>query len=104
MALFGAIIYALVGLYSLLVIVRIIIEMVQAFSKQFDPPHWFIMVAEPIFRMTDPPVIALRKLIPPLRLGGSGVGLDVSVIVLFFILMLIQMLIGAVLILSLIHI
>ena len=87
MALFGAIIYALVGLYSLLVIVRIIIEMVQAFSKQFDPPHWFIMVAEPIFRMTDPPVIALRKLIPPLRLGGSGVGLDVSVIVLFFILM-----------------
>ena len=98
MALFGAIIYALVGLYSLLVIVRIIIEMVQAFSKQFDPPHWFIMVAEPIFRMTDPPVIALRKLIPPLRLGGSGVGLDVSVIVLFFILMLIQMLVGAVLI------
>ncbi|MCG7236292.1 YggT family protein [Corynebacterium sp. ACRQP] len=98
MALFGAIIYALVGLYSLLVIVRIIIEMVQAFSKQFDPPHWFIMVAEPIFRMTDPPVNALRKLIPPLRLGGSGVGLDVSVIVLFFILMLIQMLVGAVLI------
>ncbi|WP_269510283.1 YggT family protein [Corynebacterium faecium] len=98
MALFGAIIYALVGLYSLLVIVRIIIEMVQAFSKQFDPPHWFIMVAEPIFRMNDPPVNALRKLIPPLRLGGSGVGLDVSVIVLFFILMLIQMLIGAVLI------
>ena len=98
MALFGAIIYALVGLYSLLVIVRIIIEMVQAFSKQFDPPHWFIMVAEPIFRMTDPPVNALRKLIPPLTLGGSGVGLDVSVIVLFFILMLIQMLVGAVLI------
>lgn len=98
MALFGAIIYALVGLYSLLVIVRIIIEMVQAFSKQFDPPHWFIMVAEPIFRMTDPPVNALRKLIPPLKLGGSGVGLDVSVIVLFFILMLIQMLIGDVLI------
>ena len=98
MALFGAIIYALVGLYSLLVIVRIIIEMVQAFSKQFDPPHWFIMVAEPIFRMTDPPVNALHKLIPPLKLGGSGVGLDVSVIVLFFILMLIQMLVGAVLI------
>lgn len=98
MALFGAIIYALVGLYSLLVIVRIIIEVVQAFSKQFDPPHWFIMVAEPIFRVTDPPVNALRKLIPPLKLGGSGVGLDVSVIVLFFILMLIQMLVGAVLI------
>ena len=98
MALIGAILYAVIGIYSLFVVVRIIIEMVQAFSKQFDPPHWFIMVAEPIFRMTDPPVNALRKLIPPLKLGGSGVGLDVSVIVLFFILMLIQMLVGAVLI------
>ncbi|MBA1834683.1 YggT family protein [Corynebacterium sp. zg912] len=95
MALFGAILYALVGLYSLLVIVRIIIEMVQAFSKQFDPPHWFIMVAEPVFRVTDPPVKALRRLIPPLRLGGSGVGLDVSVIVVFFVLMVLQMLIAA---------
>jgi len=94
-ALFGAILYALVGLYSLLVIVRIIIEMVQAFSKQFDPPHWFIMVAEPVFRVTDPPVKALRRLIPPLRLGGSGVGLDVSVIVVFFVLMVLQMLIAA---------
>ena len=45
MALFGAILYALVGLYSLLVIVRIIVEMVEAFSKQFDPPHWFITVS-----------------------------------------------------------
>lgn len=95
MALFGAILYALVGLYSLLVIVRIIIEMVQSFSKQFDPPHWFIMVAEPVFRVTDPPVKALRRLIPPLRLGGSGVGLDVSVIVVFFVLMVLQMLIAA---------
>lgn len=95
MALFGAILYALVGLYSLLVIVRIIIEMVQAFSKQFDPPHWFIMVAEPVFRVTDPPVKALRRLIPPLRLGGSGVGLDVSVMVVFFVLMVLQMLIAA---------
>lgn len=95
MALFGAILYALVGLYSLLVIVRIIIEIVQAFSKQFDPPHWFIMVAEPVFRVTDPPVKALRRLIPPLRLGGSGVGLDVSVIVVFFVLMVLQMLIAA---------
>ena len=95
MALVGAILYALVGLYSLLVIVRIIVEMVEAFSKQFDPPHWFIMVVEPVLRVTDPPVNALRKLIPPLRLGGSGVGLDVSVIVLFFALAVVQMLIGA---------
>ncbi len=102
MALFGAILYTVVGLYSLLVIIRIIIEMIQAFSKQFDPPHWFIMVAEPIFRVTDPPVKALRRLIPPLRLGG-GVGLDVSVIVLFLGLAIIQGLIRGLLVAPALH-
>ena len=63
MALIGAILYAVIGIYSLFVVVRIIIEMIQAFSKHFDPPHWFIMVAEPLFKITDPPVFALRK--PP---------------------------------------
>ena len=102
MALFGAILYTVVGLYSLLVIIRIIIEMIQAFSKQFDPPHWFIMVAEPIFRVTDPPVKTLRRLIPPLRLGG-GVGLDVSVIVLFLGLAIIQGLIRGLLVAPALH-
>lgn len=91
MALFGAILYALVGLYALAVVIRIIVEMIQAFSKRFDPPHWFILIVEPLFRATDLPVNAL---IPPLRLGG-GVGLDVSVIVLFLLLAVLQTIIGA---------
>lgn len=81
----------------LVVIIRIIIEMVQSFSKRFDPPSWFMVAAEPLFVMTDPPVNALRRLIPPLRMGG-GVGLDVSVIVLFIGLAIIQLLIQALLI------
>lgn len=67
--------------YLYLLIARILIEMVQAFSRQFRPPRWFAVVAEPIFVVTDPPVKALRRLIPPIRLGG--VALDVSILVLF---------------------
>ncbi|WKD57373.1 YGGT family protein [Corynebacterium capitovis DSM 44611] len=82
MALFGSVLYALLGVYSLVVVVRLIIEMIHSFSKQFDPPRWFTLVAEPLFVVTDPPVNALRRLVPPVRLGG-GMGLDVSIIVLF---------------------
>ena len=103
MAYIGAILYALVGLYMLAVIIRIIIEMVQAFSKRFDPPSWFMVAAEPMFVITDPPVKALRRLIPPLRLGG-GVGLDVSVIVLFFGLAIVQSIIQGVLIRPAFHV
>lgn len=78
----------LVRIYTWILIARILIEMIQSFSRQFNPPRWFMVVAEPLFIVTDPPVKALRKLIPPLQLGG--VALDVSVIVLFLILSLLS--------------
>ena len=80
----GIILILLVRIYTWVLIARIIIEMIQSFSRQFNPPRWFMVVAEPLFVITDPPVKALRRLIPPLQMGG--VALDVSVLVLFFLL------------------
>ena len=73
----------LLRIFILLLIVRIVIEMIQSFSRSFRPPRAFYLVAEPIFRVTDPPLKFLRRLIPPLNMGG--VALDLSVIVLFLI-------------------
>lgn len=77
----GSILLVAVNLYSWILLARIVIEMIESFSRQFNPPRWFMMVAEVLFMLTDPPVKALRKVIPPLRLGG--IALDVSIIVLF---------------------
>ncbi|MEJ4113304.1 YggT family protein [Corynebacterium kroppenstedtii] len=83
-------IYTIARIYSFILIVRIVVEMIAAFSRSWQPPRWFALVAEPFFVVTDPPVKALRKLIPPLKLGG-GVGLDLSILVLFFALEVIAM-------------
>ncbi len=80
----GIILYVLIRLFSFALIIRIIVEMVASFSRNFRPPRWFTLVAEPLFAVTDPPVKGLRKIIPPLRLGN--VSLDVSIIVLFLLL------------------
>ena len=80
----GIILILLVRIYTWVLIARIIIEMIQSFSRQFNPPRWFMVVAEPLFVITDPPGKALRRLIPPLQMGG--VALDVSVFVLFILL------------------
>ena len=42
------------------------------------------LLLEAIYTATDPPVKALRRVIPPLKLGG--VALDLSILVLFLIL------------------
>lgn len=84
---------ALVQLFMLLLLVRIVIEMAESFSRQFRPPRWFAMIAEPIFKITDPPMRFVRRIIPPIRLGG--VGLDLSVMVIFFVCSLVLMLLPA---------
>ena len=83
MTLIGALLYIVLNIFTLILIARLITEMIQAFSRSFSPPRWFMMVAEPIFMVTDPPVRLLRRWIPPLRMGG--VALDLSVLVQFFI-------------------
>ena len=79
MTAFGIILLALLRLYTLVLIIRIIIEMIQSFSRQFNPPRWFMVIAEPLFVVTDPPVKALRRVVPPMQMGG--VALDLSVLV-----------------------
>ena len=94
MTLIGTLLYVIIRMFVLLLIARLVIEMIQSFSRNFQPPRWFIYIAEPIFMITDPPVKALRRLIPPMRMGG--VALDISVIVLFFIMMILQIVVQVV--------
>ena len=94
MTAFGIILLALLRLYTLVLIVRIIIEMIQSFSRQFIPPRWFMVIAEPLFVITDPPVKALRRIVRPMQMGG--VALDLSVLVLFIILQLLQLIVRGV--------
>ncbi|BAU96485.1 hypothetical protein N24_2223 [Corynebacterium suranareeae] len=83
----------IIGIYTWVLVARIVIEMIQSFSRSFAPPKWFYFIAEPIFMVTDPPVKLLRRIIPPLPLGN--VRLDLSVLVLFFILSILQQVIRA---------
>lgn len=72
----------LLQIYWFLLLTRVIIEMIRSFSRNWAPSRTFAVVAEPLFVLTDFVVKPLRKLIPPVRLGG--VSLDVSILVLFF--------------------
>ena len=91
MSIIGYSLLLFLRIFSWILALRIIIEMIQSFSRQFNPPRWFMVVAEPLFVVTAPPVKELRRVVPPLRLGG--VALDMSILVLFLILMLLQLIV-----------
>ena len=72
-----------VFLYFLVLIGRVVFDWLRIFAKEWRPRGAAPLVAEPVYTLTGPPLRALRKVIPPLRLGG--VALDLSFMVLFFI-------------------
>ena len=49
MSLLGSVLYVIIRIFILILIARIVIEMIQSFSRNFQPPRWFIYIAEPLF-------------------------------------------------------
>jgi YggT family protein len=80
------VIAAIIAIYVLYVIVgllilRLIIDYVMMFARNFRPSGLVAAALELAYTVTDPPLRALRRIIPPLRLGNFS--LDLSFIVLF---------------------
>lgn len=83
MSLLFTIAYVAVLLYTLLLFARLVIEWITAYARSFRPHGLVAAGFEVVFTLTDPPVRALRRLIPPLRLGA--VSLDLSLLVLLLL-------------------
>jgi YggT family protein len=71
------VVWAVLGL----LLVRLIMDYVMMFARRFRPTGALAALLEIAYSVTDPPLRALRRVIPPLRLGAVSV--DVSFIVLF---------------------
>lgn len=67
---------------------RLILDYVRMFKPGWSPRGLMLWFAESVYTFTDPPINFFRRFIPPLRLGG--VALDLSFIVLFFVVQILQ--------------
>ena len=72
----------LLYLYLLVLFARLIIGWIQVFSRDWRPKGVVLVVAETVFSLTDPPLNALRRVLPPLRIGGVALDLAFFVLVL----------------------
>lgn len=80
MDLIRAVLHLLLYGFFLLLIGRLIFDWIQVFARQWRPTGIVLVLAEAIYTVTDPPLRALRKVLPPLRIGG--VALDLAFLVL----------------------
>ena len=94
MALIGSILYGLVWTFIALLWVRFIVDWVQVFARRWSPTGILLVVLEVVYSITDPPIKALRRVIPPLRIGNFA--LDLSFLIVLVAAYLLLRLIGMV--------
>jgi YggT family protein len=78
------VLYLVLYVFFLTLIVRFIMGYVLTFGRRWQPGRGAAATMEIVWSVTDPPLKALRRVIPPLRLGT--VSLDLSSLVLLVIL------------------
>lgn len=70
-----------VYLYLIVLVARLVLEWIQVFAREWRPTGPLLVVAEGIYTVTDPPLKALRRVLPVVRIGSFA--LDLSFLVLF---------------------
>ena len=78
----AAVISSLLNLYVLILIARLVLEYVAMFARDWRPKGPLLLLSETVYTLTDPPLKAIRKVVPNLRIGS--VSLDLSFIILLF--------------------
>ena len=81
MAIVFEVILLVLWLFLLTLIARVVIDLLQIFARDFRPQGPVLVLFEAVFTVTDPPLKALRKFIPPVRIGA--VAFDLAILVLF---------------------
>ncbi len=78
----GSILDFLLYIFFALLIGRLILDWIQVFARDWRPRGAMLVIAETVYSVTDPPLKALRKVIPPLTLGAIRVDLAFLVLML----------------------
>jgi YggT family protein len=79
----AAVLATALTVFLVLLFLRLIFEYVFMLARGFKPTGLVAMLLELVFSLTDPPLKALRRVLPPLRVGG--VSLDLAFLVLFIL-------------------
>jgi YggT family protein len=94
MELVGGILDLILLLAIILLIARFVLDWVQMLARNWRPRGLVLVFCEGLYSITDPPLRAVRRVIPPLRLGA--VMLDLSPMILLIAIFILRAVVQAV--------
>jgi YggT family protein len=83
----GQVLQTVAWLFLIALLFRLVMEYVFLFARSYEPRGIMLVLVEGTYTVTDPPLKLLRRVIPPLRIGG--ISLDLAFLVLFILVQLV---------------
>ena len=81
MSVAGGLIEAVLWFFIALLWVRFVVDWVQVFARSWAPHGVLLVALEGVYSATDPPIKALRRVIPPLRIGSIALDLSFLIVI-----------------------
>ena len=72
----------LLQIYLILLMGRLVLDWIMVFARDWRPRGPLLVVTAGVFSATDPPLKAVRKVVPPRRLGSIALDLSFMVVLL----------------------
>lgn len=66
------VLYAFLGL----MLVRFVVDWIQVFARSWSPRGVALVLLEVVYSITDPPIMAFRRVFKPIRIGGMALDLS----------------------------
>jgi YggT family protein len=84
----GSVLHGLLWVFIVFLWIRFVFDWVQVFARSWSPKGVLLVGLEVVYSVTDPPIKALRRVIPPLRIGNFALDLSfILVLVMAYILL-----------------
>jgi YggT family protein len=79
----GLVLHFILWAFWVLLFIRLVVDWVQVFARSWTPRGPILVVLEVVYSITDPPIMFVRRFVPPLRLGS--VALDTSFLIVLIV-------------------
>jgi YggT family protein len=77
----GLVIHIVLWCFIGLLWIRVVVDWVQVFARSWTPHGVLLVLLEIVYSATDPPIKALRRVIPPLRIGNFALDLSFLLVI-----------------------
>jgi YggT family protein len=87
------VLYVALWLFFIAMLARLVADWIQVFARQWEPRGAVLVGLEAVYTVTDPPLLFIRRFVPPLRLGS--IALDLAFIILIIVVQILLSVVGS---------